>query len=111
MKNDYNDHEKRWCKTWKSLVLLRNVFLIMIIPLQLLAKDALKTSREIPTYQSIMANILCHMGMLYVVIYFIMNYDVLVQQRKIERSRKTFWKAFLPFIIVEVMNLSILIFL
>ena len=109
MKNDYE--ERRWIKTWKSLVLHRNVFLIVIIPFQLLAKEAINRTIGIPPYQFIMANILCHMGMLYVAIYFIMNYNVLVRERVVERSKKKFWKSFLPFIIVEVMNLSILIFL
>ena len=99
-KNDWD----RWCPTWRILLLYSHISAPCDLILYAIYYSFL-----------IMNNRFCGMGffffafMMVLTPYFCINYKVLVDRKKIQHSKRLFWKGFWPFILYDAVLIYLVV--
>ena len=110
MKKRLNDKQFGWCKSWKSLLIVTNLFSFAISLIHFLSKISyIPDSTSNGKLAVLIA--LCHFYPIFVFRVYYENFNILVKENKISKTSKLFWGGALFIFLWEIVNILVLIFL
>lgn len=107
--NSNNKKEVGWCKTWKGLLIVSNLSSMFFLCINILSKRILSNYSGGAIAKLVMAIILCHCGVIASMFLFVKNYNILVKQNTIEKSKSKVIGGLIPLIVYELINILVLI--
>lgn len=98
-----------WCKSWKSLFIVTNLFSITFALIHLFSKMAYVSDQTSHGKLAILIAV-CHVYPIFVLRLYYENFNMLIKEGKATKSSKMFWIGVASIIAWEIVNILVLIF-